>query len=396
MSWNVYYRVVRDTAATPAELDALARHSRAIHRSLRDYDLVLSVDGVSDDVLAHGHAERYYDPDDADVRLMLDALTQLRGVVPNATVEVWDDYGLIGWNGSTGRFDFMGQCDVERFVLPPPSEARRKVSDLPDDHEFSPSDWSSRPVPVAASPGDPVDAATIGLPEPPVFKVLSEGWRRRLSLHAWLHNPHGVLATLRSLRIALRDGDERLIDVLEAGIHQPAADLQFVRVRPDIQPGSVQDARQADLWLDYRYEVEQPLTRLSMSALQPRLDEHYRVPVSVVAEEVAGGPLPIEADVRVFHGHSYDGFIQVVLELTPRFGPGELSGSVRLLARDETGMALAASEESVSFPTDGTAAAVVLSVDLPRSRLPQVRVLELSLEARRDLHVHLGRFALGL
>jgi hypothetical protein len=96
MSWNVYFRVVRNADPTPTELDALARHSRAIHRSLRDYDLVLAVDGADDSVLAHGHVERYYDPDDADVRLLLDALTQLRGVVSDAAVEVWDDYGLIG------------------------------------------------------------------------------------------------------------------------------------------------------------------------------------------------------------------------------------------------------------------------------------------------------------
>jgi|GEM_PF-5249385 len=396
MSWNVYFRATREAAAVPEELDALARHSRSIHKRLHDYDLVLAISDVDDGVLAHGHVERYYDPDDADVRLLLDALTQLRGIVEGATVEVWDDYGLIGWNGSTGRFDFMGQCDVGRFALPAPSDARRQVSDLPDDHEFSPAAWTTRPVPVPTTPTSAENDHTITLPEPPVFRVLSEGWRRRLSVQAWFHNPHGVLADLGRLRIALRDRDGRPLDVLDAGIHQPSAELQFVRVRPSVSPGSLQDARQADLWLDYHYEVRQPLARLSTGTMSPRLDDGYRVPVSTATDPVETGPLPVEVDARVFHGHQHDGFVQVVLELTPQFRPGEMSGRVRLLVRDEAGMALGAAEESVTFPTDGSAAVVAISVDLPRSRIGQVRRLELDLEARRDLHVSLGRYALGL
>lgn len=396
MSWNVYFRLVHETALPPQALDALARHSRAIHRSLHDYDLVLAISEVDDSTVAHGQVERYYDPDDADVRLLLDALTQLRSVVPAASVEVWDDYGLIGWNGATGRFDFMGQCDVERFTLPAPSDARRKVSDLPDDHEFSPTDWTTRPVSVPDTPVDTDAERTVLLPESPTFRVLSEGWRRRLSIQAWVHNPHGVLVDLQQLRVALRDADGRALDVLEAGIHQPAAELQFVRCRPQVSPGTLIEARQADLWLDYAYEVRQPLARLTTAEMTPRLDDGYRLPVAVEAARVEPGALPVDVAVRVFHGHSYDGFVQVVVELTPRFRQSELSARVRVLVRDEAGMALGAGAESVSFPTDGTAAVVSLSVDLPRSRIGQVRSIELDLEARRDLHVRLGRYALGL
>ena len=148
MSWNVYFRVLRETPLEPDELDALARQSRAVHRNLSDYDLVLAIQPDGDPTVAHGHAERYYDPDDAEVRQLLDAITQLRGLLPDARVEVWDDFELIGWNKDTQAFDFMGQCDRPRFSLPPLSPSRRKVSDLPDDHEFGPEAWASRPIEV--------------------------------------------------------------------------------------------------------------------------------------------------------------------------------------------------------------------------------------------------------
>jgi hypothetical protein len=215
-------------------------------------------------------------------------------------------------------------------------------------------------------------------------------------VQGWLHNPHGVLADVHSLRIALRDADDRLLDVLDSSIHQPAAELQFVRVRPDVSPGSIQDARQADLWLDYSYEMDGPLAQLTTEEMQPRLDGNYRMAVAFESAPLESDALRLEADLRVFHGHSYAGFVQVVLELRPKFRVGELDGRVHLLVRDEAGMALGAGADSVSFPTDGSAAVVALTVDLPRNRIRAVRRLELRFTARRSLRVQLGRFALGL
>ena len=396
MNWTVSYRLRRETPATPAELDALARHSRAIHSSLHDYDLVIAVEAVDDDVIAHGQLERYYDPDDNDVRLLLDALTQLRSVLPDGRVEVHDDYDLIGWNGTSARFDLMGHCDVPRFDLPSPSGSRRKVSDLPDDHEFSPPDWTARPVAVAPVARDDGADVALHLPEAPVFKARSEGYWRQLSVQTWVHNPHGVLARLQRLRVVLRDAEGRALDVLDEGLHQLVAEVQFLSTRCAVSPGSLREAREAELWLEYDYEVRQLLARLSTAPLQPRLDETYRLAASVTAEDIETGPLALDVTARVFHGHHHDGFLQVLLELTPRFSAGGLSGQVRVLAKDETGMALGADEVSVAFPTDGSAPVVALSIDLPRTRIDQVRHLEIDLEASRDLLVHLGRFALGL
>ena len=396
MSWNVYFRMVRDTPLEPEELDALARQSRAIHRNLHDYDLVIAVTPDGDSTVAHGHVERYYDPDDAEVRQLLDAISQLRGLVPNAKVEVWDDFELIGWNGSTGAFDFMGQCDVPRFSLPAMSASRRKVSDLPDDHEFGPDAWATRPIEVPRTPLKPGQEQTISLPEPPSFRVLADGWRRRLSLQCWLHNPHGVLAELQQIELVLRDAAGAAVDVVNMGIHQPVAELQYVSGRQELSPGSLQHARQVDVVAEYSYEVRQPIARLSIDPLQPPLDESWRLPVTVSAQELAPGPLPFELRLRAWHGHQYEGFVQLLVSMTPSFIPGDLSAHLRMLLRDEAGMALGAAEQRIEFPTDGSEAVVPISVDIPRARMGQVRHLEVDLEATRRVHARLGRYALDL
>jgi len=396
MSWNVYFRVVRDTPLEPGELDALARQSRAIHRNLRDYDLILAVSQDGDPTVAHGHVERYYDPDDAEVRQLLDAISQLRGLVPDATVEVWDDFELIGWNGATGCFDFMGQCDVPRFSLPSMSEARRKVSDLPEDHEFGPDAWATRPIEVPQTTVKPGEERTLSLPEAPAFRVLADGWRRRLSMQCWLHNPHGVLAELHQLQLVLRDAEGTAVDVLDMGVHQPVAELQYVRGRPELSPGSLQHARQVDILAEYSYEVRQPVARLSIEPLQPLLDDAWRLPVAVAAVPPEPGPLPFDLRVRAWHGHRYEGFVQLLVSLTPGFMPGDLSARLRMLLRDEAGMALGAAQERVEFPTDGSEAVVSISVDIPRARMGQVRRLEVDLEATRRTRTRLGRYALGL
>lgn len=396
MSWNVYFRVLRETPLEPDELDALARQSRAVHRNLSDYDLVLAIQPDGDPTVAHGHAERYYDPDDAEVRQLLDAITQLRGLLPDARVEVWDDFELIGWNKDTQAFDFMGQCDRPRFSLPPLSPSRRKVSDLPDDHEFGPEAWASRPIEVSRPSIEPGQDHTLTLAEPPTFRVLADGWRRRLSLQCWVHNPHGVLANLRQLQLILRDAEGAAVDVMDMGMHQPIAELQYVNGRQELSPGCLQHARQVELLTEYSYEVRQPIARLRIAPLQPSLDETWRLPIPVEAQPLEPGALPFELGLRAWYGHRYDGFIQLLVSLTPRFLPGDLSANLRLLVRDESGMALGAAEEHMEFLTDGSESVASISVDLPRARMGQVRILELDLESTRRVHARLGRFALGL
>lgn len=395
MSWNVYFRVVRDRPLEPAELDTLARHSRNIHRSLHDFDLVLATADDGDTTVAHGHAERYYDPDDAELRKLLNAISQLRGMVEGATVEVWDDFELIGWSGDTQKFDFMGQSDVRRFPLPALSESRRRVSDLPDDHEFGPDAWTARPVLVPA-PDRGEGAPTLHMPEPPSFRVLADGWRRQLSVQGWLHNPHGVLAHVQGLTVVLRDDNAMAVDVLDLPLHQPAAELQFVHGKLDVSPGSLGVARQADVTVDYRIEVRQPVARVALDpGVVPPLDEHYRLPLRGVSVPVAGGPLPLTVQVNAWHGHRHRGFIQVLVELQPEFVPGDLSAQVRALCRDDTGLAMGAGEVHVEFPTDGSAVVGSISIDLPRSRIAHVRSIDLDLEATRTVRVRLGRYALG-
>ena len=396
MSWNVYFRVVRDTPLEPAELDSLARQSRAIHRNLHDYDLVLSVAPDGDPTVAHGHVERYYDPDDAEVRQLLDAISQLRGLLPDARVEVWDDFELIGWNGATGAFDFMGQCDGPRFSLPKMSEARRKVSDLPDDHEFGPDKWATRPIEAPKTALKPGEDRTLSLSELPKFRVLAEGWQRRLSTQYWVHNPHGVLADLHQIQLILLDADGCAVDVLDMGIHQPVAELQYVRGQPELSPGCLQHARQVDILAEYSYEVRQPMARLSIEPLQPLLDDAWRLPVAVTAAPTEPGPLPFDLRVRAWHGQRYGGFVQLLISLTPCFVPGDLNASLRMLLRDETGMALGAAQQHVEFPTDGSEAVVSLSVDIPRARMGHVRRVEVDMEATRRVRCRLGRYAIDL
>jgi len=395
MSWNVYFRVIRDRPLLPNELNELANHSRAAHRRLHDFDLVLALKPDGDPTVAHGQVERYYDPDDADVRFLLGALTRLRDVLPDATVEVWDDFELIGWNGSTAAFDFMGHCDVPRFTLPPPSDARRSVSDLPEEYEFGPDAWAARPVAVPP-PSAPGEDVLLTFPDPPTFRMQGDGWRRTLVVQGWVHNPHGVMVQLGCLQLVMRDADGRPVDVLDVGLHQPAAELQFVTGRPEVSPGSVTATRQVELRLDYRYDIAQPLARARLAPIVVPVDDTYRQAIAIHPEPVEPGSLPLITELRAWHGHRHDGYLQVIVELTPGFQPGGLSARARLLCRDASGLAMGADEAHLTFPDGGGPAVASLTVELPRGRLEHVHSLEVDLTGSRDVCAHLGRWSLQI
>lgn len=395
MSWNVYYRLLRETPAEPAELDALARHSRQVHKALHDYDLILSTEARTDQVLAHGHVERYYDPDDADVRTLLDALTALRGIVDRATLEVWDDLELIGWSARSAAFDFMGQSDVQRFSPPSPGDSLVRVSDLSDDHEFGADAWAARPVTVPTQ-GPTQAEAFLTFTEPPDFRIISDRYTRTLSVQGWLHNPHGVMVTLDDVQLIMRDGAGAAVDAIETGLHQLAAELQFLACRLEVAPGTTSAARFADIVLAYSYDAAQPLFRATVPPFQTKRDERYRAPLPLEDAPVTAGALPLTTAVRAWHGHDYEGYVQVIIEVHPEFDATGVSARVRLLCQDEAGLALGAGEDRVEFPTGRGPAVASIQVCMPRRRVAHVRRLELDIEASRDIRTSMGRYALDL
>jgi hypothetical protein len=210
MNWHVHYRLLRPTVLSESEKDTLLEHNRRVRdEAVHSYDFDVALQPRSDDLVAFGRVELYYsDPDEADVRRLLDALTELHGLLPETTLEVWDDFDLVGWNGAVGGFDTMGACDVPSFELPRTSEGFLKLSSLSHDHRFVLHRQAATPLVV---PAEGEQGTLVHLAKGPTFVVRPGRRREEARMAIWL-NPSEHPSQLSALTLTFFDDQGQLLD----------------------------------------------------------------------------------------------------------------------------------------------------------------------------------------
>jgi hypothetical protein len=116
VGWTVHIQIVRDRPLSPAERKTLATHVRAfkLSRQSEGYDFsVAPPDGVGGVIApCTGKLARSADADeDRDAARLYEALTALRALLPDTTLEVADDFHLVGWDGE--RYTLVQNPDQE-------------------------------------------------------------------------------------------------------------------------------------------------------------------------------------------------------------------------------------------------------------------------------------------
>lgn len=109
MGYTIYYKVIREHALSADEQVALADHARA-WRSLEwereMYALTVATNERRDGLIAEGYTKVGYDLESTDAQQLLEALTELRGLLEQAVVYVRDDLELVAWDPGDGAYVF--------------------------------------------------------------------------------------------------------------------------------------------------------------------------------------------------------------------------------------------------------------------------------------------------
>jgi hypothetical protein len=101
---TVHIQIVRDWPLSPAERKMLASHVRAfkLSRQSEGYGFSVAPSDVAGGVIARRKGKLAQSADaseDQDAARRYEALTALRTLLPEANLEVADDFHLVGWDG---------------------------------------------------------------------------------------------------------------------------------------------------------------------------------------------------------------------------------------------------------------------------------------------------------
>lgn len=121
MGWTVHIQIVRDRPLSLAERKTLARHVRAFKLSGQSegYGFLVAPPAAAGGVIAQRIGKLARSPDDAedrDAARLYEALTALRTLLPETTLEVADDFRLVGWDGQ--RYALVQHPDQELTCAP--------------------------------------------------------------------------------------------------------------------------------------------------------------------------------------------------------------------------------------------------------------------------------------
>ena len=174
MGWTVQIQIVRDRPLSLAERKTLAAHVRTfkLSRQSEGYGFSVAPPDASGGVIARctGKLARSADTDeDRDAARLYEALTALRTLFLGATVEVADDFHLVGWNGE--RYTLIQNPDQELTLAPsdtsswlpvPPRRAPRTASVAP---QAAPKPKrGALPAPFEAALAEMAERRTLVLP----------------------------------------------------------------------------------------------------------------------------------------------------------------------------------------------------------------------------------------
>ena len=212
MNWQIRFKATRPHLPDDKEKDDILSHVRHVRDDgLHDYEIYVAKEPCADQTVLFGRVEIYYsDPDDSEVKRLMEALTSLKKLLSGSSLVVWDDLDLIGWDGSHQRYDTMGQCDVPQFELPPASGFLR-LSSLSYDHRFEPLRRQGAQRVGSEQPAE-VEGPII-LDEAPAFFVTPGHRREEARMVFWLKPT--LPLRVAEVVLAFSDNEGKLLDFEE-------------------------------------------------------------------------------------------------------------------------------------------------------------------------------------
>jgi hypothetical protein len=170
VGWSIYVQLVRERPLDDDECKRLAAHARKFKLSRRSEPYVFRVapGDAGGGVIAEACGKFGVDanPDeDADTERVYAALTELRTLIPGASLEVADDLGIVGWDGE--QFDLVEDPDQELtpaprdrsawIVVPKPTAPRARPAAKPKQTKRGPLDEAIE----AVAAGRPIEASDL-------------------------------------------------------------------------------------------------------------------------------------------------------------------------------------------------------------------------------------------
>ena len=118
MGSTIYYNLQRSRPLDEAERKVLGKHARKWQKKTWEcegYGLGVAQKERPDGLVATGSIKIDHDEASLDLAQLLAALTELRGLIGDATLHVTDDLRLVGWDGTTYVLDGSRQEPAPAF-----------------------------------------------------------------------------------------------------------------------------------------------------------------------------------------------------------------------------------------------------------------------------------------
>lgn len=392
MNLEVLIRLLRDRPLAPEELDALCEHVRRRSDAfqLMGYDLHLATEPRSDGLVAMGRYSTWYDPDEPEIRMLLEALTELRGVVAGATLEVWDSFELIGWDRSQDRFEMMGVSDVPPFDLPRADSTLTAISSLDSEHRFAAWTAVSEAEEAPAPSVEAVELLTlVGQPE---LEPVRSAFDTRLSVRGWLQSGE-VPAHVDSVQLRLHAESGALVALDRESLDQVVEGMHRMELSYDLRPATLEAAHTAELVAEVRTSRRLDLGARPIQGMGTVVPGKPPLVLLDLGEPEVEPPLPCRISAQV--DEDYESVLLVFVELWPAPGPQDRHAQLRVALCATDGSTLASDSAHVHLDGAGISAVARLRMSTDMRAVLTASHLEISLEDTASQRVGLGRWSLG-